>query len=83
MDPPEVETYNAWTVVHLVFHHLADKGLHPVLGDRGDPGVPAAALLRALGVEPRFEGDTRVRQGVHEHLSVLREAVLGTDGRPT
>jgi len=75
--PLEVETYNAWSVVHLVFHHLVDKGLHPVLGDAGDPGEPAAALLHALGIEPRPEGDLRVRRNVDEHLAVLREAVLG------
>jgi hypothetical protein len=77
----EVETYNAWTVVNLVFHHLVDQGLHPVLGETGDPGAPAQALLRALGIEPRFEGDRRVRQGVDAHLAVLRETVLG-GGRP-
>ena len=29
----EQETFNPWTVVNLVFHHLADHGLHPVLGE--------------------------------------------------
>ena len=36
------ETFNPWTVVNLVFHHLADNGLHPVLGETGDPAVPVA-----------------------------------------
>ena len=31
-DGAEVETYNPWSVVNLVFNHLADEGLHPVLG---------------------------------------------------
>ena len=31
------ETYNPWSIVNLVFRHLADEGLHPVLGD-GRPG---------------------------------------------
>ena len=44
---PQAETYNPWSVVNLVFHHLADQGLHPTLGESGDPGEPAAALLRA------------------------------------
>ena len=35
---PEAETYNPWSVVNLVFTHLADQGLHPVLGESGDPG---------------------------------------------
>ena len=39
---PDAETYNPWSVVNLVFHHLADQGLHPVLGATGDPGPPAA-----------------------------------------
>ena len=41
MDRPEDqrdETYNPWSIVNLVFHHLADQGLHPVLGSAGDPG---------------------------------------------
>ena len=46
--PPD-ETFNPWSVVNLVFHHLADQGLHPVLGESGDPGPPAAALLRCAG----------------------------------
>ena len=77
MDPPEVETYNAWTVVHLVFHHLADKGLHPVLGDRGDPGVPAAALLRALGVEPGRNDESVTSPQVQDELAALRARYLG------
>ena len=66
------ETYNPWTVVNLVFHHLAEQGLHPVLGDAGDPGDPAAALLRALGITPAAEGDARTTQGVRDELAELR-----------
>ena len=50
----EAETYNPWSIVNLVFHHLAEKGLHPVLGGSGDPGPPAAELLLALGIAPAF-----------------------------
>ena len=32
------ETFNPWSIVNLVFHHLAEEGLHPVLGEAGDPG---------------------------------------------
>ena len=75
--PDEVETYNPWTVVNVVFARLAQDGLHPVLGDAGDPGAPAAALLRALGVQPSAEGNRQVVRGVREHLAELRTAVLG------
>lgn len=76
-EPAEVETYNPWSVVNLVFSHLAKEGLHPVLGATGDPGEPAAALLRALGVEPAAEGNRQVVRDIREHLATLREAVLG------
>ena len=76
MTQDEVETYNPWSVVNLVFHHLADQGLHPVLGSAGDPGGPAADLLRALGVEPAAEGNRQVSRDIKEHLAVLRAAVL-------
>ena len=71
------ETFNPWTVVNLVFHKLAEDGLHPVLGSAGDPGVPAAELLRTLGIEPAAEGNRQVVRDIQEHLSTLREAVLG------
>jgi hypothetical protein len=69
------ETYNPWSVVNLVFHHLAAEGLHPILGG-ADPGVPAAELLRALGIEPAAEGNRQVSEGVRQHLSEIRAAVL-------
>lgn len=70
------ETYNPWTVVNLVFSHLADEGLHPVLGDSGDPGEPARALLLALGIEPAAEGNREVMRRVHEHLAEIRSVVF-------
>lgn len=66
------ETYNPWTIVNLVFHHLADEGLHPTLGESGDPGEPAAALLRALGIAPAAEGHNRFTEEVRQHLADLR-----------
>jgi hypothetical protein len=72
---PVRETFNPWTVVNVVFHHLADQGLHPVLGG-ADPGAPAAELLRALGVEPAPEGDRQIRENVKSHLAELRAAVF-------
>jgi hypothetical protein len=73
---PEPETYNPWSVVNLVFHRLADEGLHPVLGGAGDPGAPAAELLRALGIEPAAEGNREVIRAARAHLAELRAAVL-------
>jgi len=74
-DPREdpVETYNPWSIVNLVFRHLADEGLHPVLG-AGDPGAPAAALLRALGIASDTKGNKIVANRVNDELARLREA---------
>ena len=68
------ETFNPWSIVNLVFHHLADEGLHPVLGEAGDPGVPAADLLRALGIRPAAEGNRQASEKVKEQLAELRAA---------
>lgn len=76
--PDEPETYNHWSVVNLVFHHLAAQGLHPTLGESGDPGRAAADLLRALGIEPAPEGDRQVSQNVRARLAELREAAFGS-----
>jgi hypothetical protein len=73
--PSEAETFNPWSVVNLVFHHLAEQGLHPVLGG-DDPAPPAAALLRALGIEPAAEGNRQATRAVREHLAEIRAAVL-------
>lgn len=74
--PTMDETYNPWTIVHAVFEHLADAGLHPVLGSTGNPGEPAAALLRALGIEPDIQGDDRIAAAKQDHLAELRQALL-------
>lgn len=71
------ETYNPWTIVNVVFQHLADQGLHPVLGETGHPGEPAAQLLRALGIQPRAEGDIRMAQDIHDHLARMRASMEG------
>jgi len=75
----EAETYNPWTVVNLVFNHLAEQGLHPVLGESGDPAPPARALLLALGIEPAAEGNREVIRDVRAHLAEIR-AVMFEDG---
>jgi hypothetical protein len=71
------ETFNPWSIVNVVFHHLADQGLHPILGDAGDPGVPAAQLLRCLGIEPAPEGNLEVSRDVRDHLAEIRTAMFG------
>lgn len=69
---PAAETFNPWSIVHLVFEHLSAEGLHPTLGEGGDPSVHAEALLRALTIEPAVEGNRAVRREVHQQLAELR-----------
>jgi hypothetical protein len=73
MDTRE-ETYNPWSIVNLVFRHLAEQGLHPVLGESGDPGKPATELLKALGITPAAEGNRQVSARVSDELARLRAA---------
>jgi hypothetical protein len=68
------ETYNPWSIVNLVFRHLADEGLHPILGETGDPGAPAAELLRALGIEASYDASKKITRRVNDELARLREA---------
>ena len=70
------ETFNPWSVVNLVFHHLAAQGLHPVLGSAGYPGAPAAELLRCLGIQPAAEGNRLVVDGVRQQLADIRAAMF-------
>jgi hypothetical protein len=68
------ETYNPWSIVNLVFHHLATEGLHPVLGEAGDPGAPAAELLRTLGITPDKEGSRQASDQTRQDLAAIRAA---------
>jgi hypothetical protein len=68
------ETFNPWSIVNLVFHHLAAQGLHPVLGEAGDPGAPAADLLRALGITPAAEGNRQASEQTRQNLAAIRAA---------
>jgi len=68
----EDETYNPWSIVNMVFHHLAQEGLHPILGEGGDPGAPAAELLRSMGIQPAAEGNRQVSQRVQDDLAQIR-----------
>ena len=63
--------------MNLVFDHLVANGLHPVLGETGDPSRPATDLLRALGVEPGPERPAHTHTDVSQQLDELRVALLG------
>jgi hypothetical protein len=71
------ESYNPWTVVNLVFHHLAEQGLHPTFSDAGDPGEHAAQLLRALSIEPRADGNRQRFEETKDELARIRATVFG------
>ena len=71
------ETFNPWTVVDLVFRHLAANGLHPVLGGRGDPAVAAAELLHRLGVEPGRNDESVTSPIVQDQLAAVRAHFFG------
>jgi hypothetical protein len=73
----QYETFNPWSIVNLVFEHLAREGLHPTLGEGGDPGAPAADLLRAMGITPAPEGNRKVSDRVQQQLADIRDAMFG------
>jgi len=75
-DGTDPETFNPWSIVHVVFEHLSANGLHPTLGAGGDPAAPAAALLEAMSIQPSPEGNREVHRAVRAHLAELRAAVL-------
>jgi hypothetical protein len=79
---PQHETFNPWSIVNLVFHHLADQGLHPILGSAGDPGEPAAQLLRCLGIQPAAEGNLEISRGVRQQLAEIRSVMFGDQPHP-
>jgi hypothetical protein len=66
------ESYNPWTVVNLVFGHLVEQGMQPVLGEAGDPAEAASALLRALGIEPAVDATGKIGEQTREELAALR-----------
>ena len=70
------ETFNPWSVVNLVFHHLADGGLHPVLGESGDPNQAATDLLRAMGITPAPDHAGPADAGVQNDLAELRRKYM-------
>lgn len=70
------ETYNPWTVVNLVFHHLAAEGLHPVLGVHGNPEAAAAALLGTLGIEPGRDSEGPAAPSIQAMLADMRKQMF-------
>ena len=75
------ERFNPWSVVHLVFDHLSAQGLHPVLGEAGDPSEPAGELLRCLGITP---GDPSWARGqdpdqIQDRLAEIRSLFTPVD----
>ncbi|MGQ0574863.1 MAG: hypothetical protein ACT4RN_11760 [Pseudonocardia sp.] len=74
--PAGTEKYNPWTVVNLVFNHLASQGLHPVLGEAGDPSVAAVALLRSMGIEPGQDGDGPAATLARDETDRLRAEMI-------
>lgn len=70
------ETFNPWSVVNLVFHHLADRGLHPVLGESGDPNRAATDLLLAMGITPAPDHAGPADAGVQNDLAELRRKYM-------
>src|SRR5579875_1038869 len=46
------ETFNPWSIVNVVFHHLADQGLHPILGKLGTPESPPRNCSDAWASSP-------------------------------
>ena len=80
MDSPDEfqgESFNSWSVVNLVFAHLAEQGMHPILGEAGDPGRPAADLLRALGIEPVAEGTSQASGEMKQRMAAIRDVMFG------
>ena len=76
-DEPQPETYNPWSIVNLVFDHLAEQGLHPVLGDQGDPGAPAGCPAHGVAPRPAAEGNLKISQDIRDHLAEIRTAMFG------
>lgn len=75
------EKYNPWTVVNVVFAHLAEAGLHPVLGEAGDPSGAAAELLTALGITPGQPaiGDGQQAEHIRDELAEIRKQFVPAD----
>lgn len=76
MTGSQQETFNPWTVVNLVFHHLAEEGLHPVLGEAGDPAAAATQLLAAMGIAPAPDKAGPADPEIQDELTELRRRIM-------
>ena len=72
----DAETYNPWTVVNLVFTHLAEEGLHPVLGRAATPASPREHCWRRWGIQPAAEGNREIRRDVYAQLAQIRAVMF-------
>ena len=66
------ETYNPWSIVNLVFEHLAEQGLHPILGEGGDPGAPFVPSFSSSAPEIRIMWLSGIRNWVQRSSRSLR-----------
>ncbi len=78
-DNQEAESYNPWSVVNLVFTHLSDQGLHPILGESGDPGPPARPCCWRWGSSPPPRATGRSMRDVRAHLAEIRAVMFEDD----
>ena len=76
-DIPADETYNPWTIVNAVFHHLADAGLHPVLGSGRRPGRGGRRPARRARHSAVHARRPPSLQDHETELAELRQAVFG------
>ena len=56
---------------------LPGEVLLDLLGETGDPAVPATALLRAMGIEPGRNDESVTSPLVQDELAALRARYLG------
>ena len=59
---PQHETFNPWSIVNLVFHHLADQGLHPILGQSTTAFTPWPFISKIPQLRKRYRIVPPVRE---------------------
>ena len=82
-DPPPITVYAASDLafalkdIAALFEKATGTKVVLVLGSTGNPGEPAAELLRAFGIHPDPQGSEQVAQAKDERLAELRRAMFG------